>query len=275
MLGWWNRKKRRCRFAEDILPLYILFFNRVTFARTAEKNQVYKTEQSGKLAHSMDWIHHYQLFLFDFDGLLVNTEMLHYEAYRRMINKRGFTLNWDLPTYFKAACFDATGLKKAVYNSFPKLYEMEPNWDVLYAEKKKAYLDLLNEGKLELMPGIDPFLHLLAKENKKRCVVTHSPQEQIETIVKQLPVLSTITHWITRENYTQPKPHPECYQKAIALHAAPQDRVIGFEDSPRGLKALLGSSAEAVLVSSVFDKAELATEYGQGFKHVLSFESLL
>ena len=32
----------------------------------------------------MRWISEYQLFLFDLDGLLVNTEELHYQAYKNM-----------------------------------------------------------------------------------------------------------------------------------------------------------------------------------------------
>ncbi|MBS0655353.1 MAG: HAD hydrolase-like protein, partial [Verrucomicrobia bacterium] len=51
----------------------------------------------------MDWISHYQLFLFDLDGLLVNTEETHYRAYARMCRDRGFTLPWDFPAYFRIA----------------------------------------------------------------------------------------------------------------------------------------------------------------------------
>ena len=35
----------------------------------------------------MDWIKKYQLFLFDFDGLLVNTEEMHFLAYKQMCEK--------------------------------------------------------------------------------------------------------------------------------------------------------------------------------------------
>jgi beta-phosphoglucomutase len=197
--------------------------------------------------------------------------MLHFEAYKRMIGKRGFTLNWDLPTYIKAAMFESTGLKKAVYASFPKLYEAEPNWDVLYQEKKSAYLELLREGRLELMPGVAPLLEWLAKEGKRRCVVTHSPLEQIALIRKALPLLDTIPNWITREDYKEAKPHPECYCKAIEKFGQSQDKIIGFEDSPRGLKALLGSSAEGVMVSTMFEYDAIRGEFERDFKLVGSF----
>jgi len=192
----------------------------------------------------------YDLFLFDFDGLLVNTEELHFGAYRQMCALRGFKLNWDMRQFFRAAQFDAEGLKKAIYAQFPELFRQEPNWGVLYAEKKMHYQALLHTGDLKMMPGAEKLLQQLAKAGIRRCVVTNSPRVQVEAIGQRLPILHTIPVWITREDYKEPKPHPESYQTAIAKLARPGDRIIGFEDSTRGLKALLGAGVkEAVLIS--------------------------
>lgn len=196
----------------------------------------------------MQWIHHYQLFLFDFDGLLVNTEHLHYQAYLRMCAQRGFTLNWSFQRYSDAAHHQATALRDQIYAEFPALQAQEPNWSVLYEEKKRAFLALLQEGAAQLMPGVDALLLALQQADIRRCVVTHSPLAVIQTIREQNPVLNTIPHWITREDYTHPKPHPECYQLAIKRYAKEGDQVIGFEDSPRGLNALLQTPAKAVLI---------------------------
>lgn len=222
----------------------------------------------------MQWIHNYQLFLFDFDGVLVNTEELHYRAYQKMCADRGFSLEWPWKTYIRAAMFESTGLKEGVYRALPALYAQEPNWDVLYAEKKQAYADLLRRREVKLMPGVESLLQALEEAKIKRCVVTHSALEQIEIISSYLPALKSIPNWITREDYSQPKPHPECYQKAVAIHALPNDKVIGFEDSPRGLKALLGSSAEGVLLSSSFTQDEIKSFVDRPFTLVPSFEEM-
>src|ERR1700722_13196293 len=102
----------------------------------------------------MRWIHNFNLFLFDFDGLLVNTEEIHYMAYKRMFAGRGLSLTWDFNYYCTLAHYSAEGLRDQVYAQFPVLKEIEPSWPVLYAEKKQAIIDLLNEGKVNLMPGV-------------------------------------------------------------------------------------------------------------------------
>lgn len=196
----------------------------------------------------MKWISKFQLFLFDFDGLLVNTEELHFKAYIRMCAKRGFHLNWSFPRYSEAAHHHATGLRDQIYEEFPELCKQEPNWDVLYEEKKRAFLKILEEESVPLMPGVADLLQSLQEAGIQRCVVTHSPKSLVQLIRRQNPVLNTIPHWITREDYSLPKPHPECYQTAISRFAKDSGRVIGFEDTPRGLNALMQTQAVPVLV---------------------------
>jgi beta-phosphoglucomutase len=222
----------------------------------------------------MEWIHHYQLFLFDFDGILVNTEELHYKAYLKMCSARGFPLKWDKRTYMQHAMYTAAGVQEGIYRELPDLQRDEPCWDLLYQEKKRVYFQLLQEEGTLLMPGVEELLIALEKAKIKRCVVTHSPLEQIALIRSQHPILNSIPNWITREHYSQPKPSPECYQKAIANFKIEGERVIGFEDSPRGLKALLGTEAEGILLSDCFELFEIKKflkEFGRPFRHFSSF----
>lgn len=199
----------------------------------------------------MDWIFQYQLFMFDFDGLLVNTENLHYQAYRNMCAARGVDFNWDFEKYCQYAHYEAAGFREAIFRDFPKLKESDSDWNILYEEKKAALIKLVEEGKTEMMPGVESLLSTLQKHNINRCVVTHSPSNLIEAIRAQNKILDTIPHWITRENYNKPKPDSECYQTAIAKHAQENDKVIGFEDTPRGLRALMGTKATPIIVCEI------------------------
>ena len=198
----------------------------------------------------MRWIQDYQLFLFDFDGLLVNTEEIHFQAYRNMCEKYGFKLDWSFERYCHAAHYRAEGLREEIYQTLPQLYQAEPQWDVLYAYKRKQVIHLLESGAIQLMPGVEELLMKLQKANIKRCVVTHSPNSLVDVVRSQHSILDTIPHWITREHYTQPKPHPEGYQLAIQKFSSPEDNIIGFEDTPRGIEALLQTPAKPVLVSN-------------------------
>src|SRR5580658_4074354 len=103
----------------------------------------------------MKWIHDFQLFLFDFDGLLVDTEGLHYAAYVNMLARRGFRLDWSFAEFSERAHLNSTALREGLYSQFP---DLDPNWNLVYAEKKKAYEELLGSGMLKLMPGVEPLL---------------------------------------------------------------------------------------------------------------------
>jgi len=215
----------------------------------------------------MNWISDFQLFLFDFDGLLVDTEGLHFAAYVNAMAKRGYRLAWSFAQYSEMAHLNATAIKEGLYAEFP---DLDPNWEQIYAEKKEAYFELIAAGRLKLMPGVAPLLQALEKAGIRRCVVTHSLLDQTRLIRAKLPILDTIPKWITREDYEKPKPSPECYLRAIQLYGQPGDRIIGFEDSVRGLQALQGTPALPVLVCpSHHPLLEIATA-----GDVIHFESL-
>ena len=221
----------------------------------------------------MNWIHDYQLFLFDLDGLLVNTEEVHYRAYKRMVGDRGFDLKWDFVRYCRAAHYEAEGLRDQIYVELPELQKMEPSWDVLYGEKRKAMIDLLNEGAIHLMPGVETLLKALDKADIRRCVVTHSADDLVSIIRRKNPILDTIPVWLTLHDYTHPKPHPECYQIAIERLGEPGTRMIGFEDTPRGLTALMQTQAKPVLVSTI-PYPEIPEFIERGATHYRSFEEI-
>lgn len=221
----------------------------------------------------MDWIRNFDLFLFDFDGLLVNTEEMHYRAYQRMMNHRGVTLEWDFNRYCKAAHYEATALRDHILQEYPDLFKGDVTWDVLYQEKQNALLELIQEGKATLMPGVANLLMALSDQNIPRAVVTHSPNKLITLIRSQNPLLDSIPTWITREQYQKPKPDPECYQLAIQKLKKEGDKVIGFEDTPRGLRALRGTEATAVLICTT-NYPEIPDFLKAGALQFDSFESI-
>lgn len=222
----------------------------------------------------MKWIDQYQLFLFDLDGLLVNTEELHFRAYVTMCKNRGYTLTWDFPTYFRIAQMDAQAPERHIYAEFPALQKEEPSWKILYAEKKKAYLDILQNERAPLFPGVEKLLSLLEKAGKKRCVVTHSAKELADLLKNKNPILHSIPHWFTREDYKEPKPSPDGYLKAIDVLASPSDAIMGFEDSDRGMRALMQTRAQPVLINSI-DKETRASFAKEGIPVFSSFEEIL
>ena len=207
----------------------------------------------------MDFVKDFDLFLFDFDGLLIDSEPLHFEAYIQTLAENGYEVSWSFSQYCNYALFESEGVKKATLNLFPSISEEE--WYRMYAQKKDTFASLL-EKKITLQPGVEDFLCQLNKENKTCVVVTNSPRAHIEIVKKKLPVLQTIPVWITREDYQKPKPHPEGYLKAIEMF--PNKRAVGFEDSPKGIQSLLQTPAKSILISQqdafvkVFDSEKVS-----------------
>lgn len=213
----------------------------------------------------------WQIFLFDFDGTLVNSEKLQHQAYLQAAKEYGIDFSPDFNGYTQLAHFSDHAVKDLICNLSKNL-----NWNAFYADKKRIYLQILENSTLELMEGVDALLKKLAEKDVITCVVTHSAKEQTRSFIKRLPILDTIDHWITREDYNLPKPFPDSYQKAIAkVKSDPAQRVIGFEDTVRGLEALLAVEADPILVSNTLDKrliSSLKEKASKPFIHIYSLK---
>lgn len=222
-----------------------------------------------------DWVDHYQFFMFDFDGLLVDTEYIQYQAYRNALRNYGFDLPWSFETYCSYAHYEASAVKDALYKLFPKMAEEIASWDILYQAKREEYSLLIQEGKIDLMPGVKHLLEEIQRKDIPHCVVTHSPKDQVFTIRDFFPVLQKIPIWVTRENYSLPKPNPQPYLYAIETYAPNIKHIIGFEDSPRGVYALSGTKATTVMISSYHTPPIQEQEEGKKIFHFPNFNDLM
>ncbi len=164
-----------------------------------------------------------------------------------MCAKRGVKIPWDFNRYFQIAEKGGTLIRDTLYAEFSELYAQEPNWAVLYEEKRKALYAIVEGEKAKLLPGVEHLLTVLAERNIPRAIVTHSPRKLIEDFALNLPILKTISVWVCREDYKLPKPNPDGYLKALELFHHPK-RVLGFEDAVRGIEALQSAKIPAVLV---------------------------
>ncbi len=214
----------------------------------------------------------YQLFLFDLEGLLIDTDGLHFQAYVDFLKKRSYNLPWTLQEYVAISRSSASALKEKIYELFPELHEIEPEWESLYREKRQSYLSLLRKHPIALIPGAEAFVSQMLYLGKTLVIVTTATQEEVDIIKKKIPFLAQIQDWIVREDYEKATPDPQCYKTAIDRFSFTRLGIIGFEDSARGLIALLGSSATAVLVSR-HDYVQLDAYKGR-YEHVASFNDI-
>jgi HAD superfamily hydrolase (TIGR01509 family) len=212
----------------------------------------------------------YDLYLFDFDGLLVDTEFLHYKAYERVTQECGLSHFWDYPTYCRYAHLGLHG--EAIYRDFPELTAHEAEWEGLRRRKMVHYKEILKSTPIDLMPGVLSLLQTLHALKKTACVVTNSYRDDVVAIRSQIPELNLIPHWLTREDYEMSKPSPSGYLKAISLYGKEGGSAIGFEDTVKGLTALHLAGAHPVLVCAD-DHPQLKEPIDFPFSHTPSLTS--
>ncbi len=189
------------------------------------------------------------LFLFDLDGLLVDTEQLHWTAYQAMCQLFGCTMDWDYPTYLRVAGGSADGIQQRLRREMPQLF-IGRTWEDLYAIKKEKFLELLASSSIPLMPGVEQCLSDLVRLGKPMVVVTHSPQIVVERVQGSHRIFDCMAQWISREMYKAPKPAPDGYATACSRMNIAPERAVGFEDTIRGIDALLAAGVVPILVNA-------------------------
>jgi HAD superfamily hydrolase (TIGR01509 family) len=189
----------------------------------------------------MKSIYDYSLYLFDLDGTLITSELLHYKSYKLAIQKYNINIDFSYKDYVKLA--------HGINSTFKTIIKAYVNdFDEFYKFKEDTFKSLKNE--LQFIDGAENFLKNLIKKNKEICIVTHSSAKRVEIVKTKLPFLKKIKYWITKDVCFNKKPNPECFIRAIKLFNIPFDQIIGFEDSYKGYKALESLPISKVIIQN-------------------------
>ena len=183
------------------------------------------------MTHSLN---DYDLFVFDFDGSIMDTEKIHYKAWINTLQKNVCkNIFFDYGTYIKNFhTIDTSNKKKYLLMK----YDIQ-NYDVLYELKQKEYNKLINENEIFLVKGFEKIIEFIHNNNKKFVIVTNTSIKNINFFSEKYPIITkNIDKIYTKENFINKKPHPECYLKVINDY--PNHKIIGFEDSLYGFHCL-------------------------------------
>ncbi len=190
-----------------------------------------------------------QAVIFDLDGVIVDSEPLHKEAWKRIFKEEGIELNEeDLK--------DSIGttnhilLKKVLAEKNLKVDFKE--W---YKRKAEEYKVLLRK-KSRSFPGVSA---LIKKLNRKYllAIASSSWRENINFVLNKLALKGYFKIIIGRENVENHKPHPEIYLLAAEKLNVPPERSIVIEDSVVGVEAAKTAGMRCIAVCNSYPQERL------------------
>ena len=178
----------------------------------------------------------YDLFIFDFDGTIMDTEEFHskswYKAICEVANLTEIEFNMSIyQKYFHS--LDGTIARK-----YLEIKYNITKYEYIYKRKQRYYEDFVKYETINLIPCAKDLLNLIIENNKKFIIVTNTSNVFINIFLKKHSILSKCYKIYTKEQFINRKPNPECYLKIANDNEYSGMKKIGFEDSLGGIHAL-------------------------------------
>jgi HAD superfamily hydrolase (TIGR01509 family) len=183
--------------------------------------------------------------IFDLDGVLIDSEELHYRAYCEILEPEGVSID---RTVYGREWISAGHGPEWVCATYPLPF----SGDELKKRKGPIYRSLL-ESELAAMPGAADALTRLSRDFPL-AVATNSGREDVEYVLKRLGLREFLADVVTRERYERAKPAPDAFLAAAAALGRPCDRCLVVEDSLRGLRAAVAAQIACVAVPNEFTR---------------------
>lgn len=196
--------------------------------------------------------------LFDFDGTLVNSINIMYEAYRLFMFQNGME-----PTRKEFDSFNGPPLRSVV-NALNDAYDFGVHDELLLA-KYNEIIDSLYV-KVSLCEGALKLIDNAVSRSVQIGIVTSNSRLRVENFLFRLNLVNRFNFIIADEDVSLGKPHPEPYLLALARSKMTGNQVIAVEDSEQGAKSAVAAGIRTYLLSKNRD------EYGS--KNIAIIDSL-
>jgi beta-phosphoglucomutase family hydrolase len=181
--------------------------------------------------------------LFDFDGTLVDTMPIHFEAYRRTFDEMQLELTHG--DYYDNV--GGTGLE-----TIPKfLRGRSAPWSVeqIHRRKKELLSALLDELQLSPLPTAHllPLLH----RHVPMAIATSGARAGIEKMIHRLGWTDYFGAVVTADDVKHGKPAPDLFLEAAARLGVDAAACLAFEDTDDGVAAARAAGAQVIDVRTM------------------------
>lgn len=203
-----------------------------------------------------------QAVIFDFDGVIADSERLHLRAYQEILAPEGVTLS-ERDYYDRYLGYDDAGVFRELGRD-KGLAMDEGRLATLIERKGQRYDELASAGEM-LYPGAADFIRAAAAV-VPIAIASGALTHEIEEILERAGLRSLFPVIVGADQTARSKPHPEPYVTAFArlkAHAG-RDlepwRSVAIEDSKWGLVSARGADLRLVAVTNTYSAAELRDE---------------
>jgi HAD superfamily hydrolase (TIGR01509 family) len=177
--------------------------------------------------------------IFDFNGIIVDDEPIHFELFRRVFREEGIVLS-EKDYYARYLGYDDRGAFMAGFRDNNRLLDSASLTALI--DRKAAYYQEAIRNHVAIFPGVKSLVTKLAPI-LPLAVASGALRHEIETILTTAGLIQHFGAIVSAEDVTQGKPEPEIFLKALdALnHRSRREKPIAagdcvvIEDSKEGV----------------------------------------
>jgi HAD superfamily hydrolase (TIGR01509 family) len=179
--------------------------------------------------------------LFDFDGVIADTENVHVAAWQRTLGQMGWIESDE-------SCVRSVEIDDRAFlgEVFDRRKLAGGNIEGWVARKQELTVRLLADAP-RVYPGVVALVGSL-KGRVRLGVVTTTWRANVEAVLGAVGLLDAFELIVAKEDVKATKPDPEGYRLAVSRLKLPARDVIVLEDSPGGLASARGARVRALAV---------------------------
>ena len=199
--------------------------------------------------------------IFDFDGVIVDTEPIHYQAFQKILEPMGKGYTWQDYTKTYMGFDDRDAFREAFRAAGQTV---TPDTLQALINQKAAIFEQVIEQGVTPYPGVIELIQELATQGIPLAISSGALRSDILPILAQLDITRYFSHIVTADDVPQSKPHPASYLKAkeLLLTNFPEkltaDSVIfAIEDTPAGIQSAKGAGLSVIAVTNSYPVEKL------------------
>jgi len=172
-----------------------------------------------------------QGMLFDFDGLILDTETTIFQAWDEKFKEYGKKLLLDEWADILGKSADQLGPVEGFINSFREEDERKE----ILKEVKEKELELVY--RLNPLPGVEELIIKAKEQGLVLGIVSSSGQDWVHSHLNRLGLMDYFDHTSCAEEVENAKPDPALYNLGLKKAGLTREKVLVLEDSPNGVLA--------------------------------------